>query len=123
MENYWEYKILGSIKQVRMKENCVPSKFDCPPENGRKAWIARKRYCSTLDWRKEELIRQAQEKAKEKQLTISAGMYRNLAGRQVRRAWLAQRWRSVRGLWPIVGPYKFQEPIITSSNHDLPSPN
>ncbi|CAF4947037.1 unnamed protein product [Pieris macdunnoughi] len=29
MENYHRYKIMGSVKRIKMKSNCIPSKFDC----------------------------------------------------------------------------------------------
>lgn len=29
MDNNIEYKIMGSVKRIRMKPNCLPSRFDC----------------------------------------------------------------------------------------------
>lgn len=29
MENYMEYKIMNSIKKIRMKSSCLPTKFEC----------------------------------------------------------------------------------------------
>ncbi|KAJ8711959.1 hypothetical protein PYW08_008913 [Mythimna loreyi] len=34
MENYTQLKIMGSVKRIRMRPNCIPSRFDCQP--GRK---------------------------------------------------------------------------------------
>ncbi|KAJ8708159.1 hypothetical protein PYW08_010525 [Mythimna loreyi] len=34
MENYIQLKIMGSVKRIRMRPNCIPSRFDCQP--GRK---------------------------------------------------------------------------------------
>lgn len=36
MENYMQYKIMGSVKRIRMKPNCIPSKFDCQTDRKRK---------------------------------------------------------------------------------------
>ncbi|KAL3271352.1 hypothetical protein HHI36_021836 [Cryptolaemus montrouzieri] len=36
MENYMEYKIMGSVKRIRMKPNCIPTKFECQTERKRK---------------------------------------------------------------------------------------
>ncbi|XP_048000637.1 uncharacterized protein LOC125237549 isoform X2 [Leguminivora glycinivorella] len=32
MENYIKYKIMGSVKRIQMKRNCIPSRFDCRTE-------------------------------------------------------------------------------------------
>ncbi|GBP40741.1 hypothetical protein EVAR_26404_1 [Eumeta japonica] len=32
MENYMEYHVMGSVSQVRMKPACMPSKFQCQPD-------------------------------------------------------------------------------------------
>ncbi|KAH9635196.1 hypothetical protein HF086_009536 [Spodoptera exigua] len=32
MENYTEYRVMGSVKRVRLKPNCVPTKFSCQPD-------------------------------------------------------------------------------------------
>ncbi|CAG5056525.1 unnamed protein product [Parnassius apollo] len=36
MENYIQYKIMGYIKRIRMKPNCIPSRFDCQVDRKRK---------------------------------------------------------------------------------------
>ncbi|XP_028178382.1 uncharacterized protein LOC114365884 [Ostrinia furnacalis] len=36
MVNYTEYKLMGSVKRVRMKPNCVPSRFDCQTDRKHK---------------------------------------------------------------------------------------
>ncbi|XP_050554357.1 uncharacterized protein LOC126911390 [Spodoptera frugiperda] len=32
MENYTEYSIMGSVGKIRMKPDCLPSKFECQPD-------------------------------------------------------------------------------------------
>ncbi|XP_050559537.1 uncharacterized protein LOC118278943 isoform X12 [Spodoptera frugiperda] len=32
MENYTEYNIMGSVGKIRMKPDCLPSKFECQPD-------------------------------------------------------------------------------------------
>ncbi|XP_026322184.1 uncharacterized protein LOC113231863 [Hyposmocoma kahamanoa] len=36
MENYTRYKIMGSVKRIRMKPSCIPSRFDCQTARKRK---------------------------------------------------------------------------------------
>lgn len=36
MENYMQYKIMGSIKKIRMKPGCVPSRFKSQSDEKRK---------------------------------------------------------------------------------------
>lgn len=37
MENYMQYRLMGSISQVKMKPGCMPSKFECQPDRKRKS--------------------------------------------------------------------------------------
>ncbi|KAG6453428.1 hypothetical protein O3G_MSEX008145 [Manduca sexta] len=37
MENYTQYKIMGSVKKIRMKTGCLPSKFICGTDKKRSA--------------------------------------------------------------------------------------
>lgn len=32
MENYIQYSIMGSIGNIRIKPDCLPSKFNCQPD-------------------------------------------------------------------------------------------
>lgn len=32
MENYIQYQVMGSVKKIRMKPDCLPSKFLCHPD-------------------------------------------------------------------------------------------
>ncbi|GBP00682.1 hypothetical protein EVAR_101022_1 [Eumeta japonica] len=32
MENYIQYRVMGSVSQVRMKSGCIPTKFECQPD-------------------------------------------------------------------------------------------
>lgn len=32
MENYIEYSVMGSVGKIRMKPDCLPSKFQCQPD-------------------------------------------------------------------------------------------
>lgn len=32
MENYTEYRVLGSVSKIRMTPDCLPSIFECQPD-------------------------------------------------------------------------------------------
>ncbi|XP_060810185.1 uncharacterized protein LOC132904272 [Amyelois transitella] len=57
MKNYTEYKIMGSVKQIRMKPNCIPSRFDCQadrkhkstPSEPRQPFIKRQRMSTIME--------------------------------------------------------------------------
>lgn len=42
MENYMEYHVMGTVLQVRMKPNCIPTRFQCQADQ-------RKQTSDTLD--------------------------------------------------------------------------
>lgn len=29
LENYMQYKIMGTVKRIKKKPNCIPTRFDC----------------------------------------------------------------------------------------------
>lgn len=37
MENYTEYRLMGSVSQVRLRAGCLPTKFGCQPDRKRRA--------------------------------------------------------------------------------------
>ncbi|GBP75134.1 hypothetical protein EVAR_42377_1 [Eumeta japonica] len=39
MENYTEYRVMGSVSKIRMKADCLPSKFGCQPDRKRRTDI------------------------------------------------------------------------------------
>ncbi|XP_065172135.1 uncharacterized protein [Atheta coriaria] len=43
MENYTEYRVMGSVSQVRMRAGCMPTKFECQPDRRRRAGNERTR--------------------------------------------------------------------------------
>lgn len=49
MENFLQYKLMGSVKKIRMKPHCIPSRFDCQvgrkhqPSEPRPAFAKRQR--------------------------------------------------------------------------------
>ncbi|XP_050559536.1 uncharacterized protein LOC118278943 isoform X11 [Spodoptera frugiperda] len=38
MENYMEYHIMGSVSQIRMKPGCLPTKFTCQTDRGKRTF-------------------------------------------------------------------------------------
>lgn len=41
MENFMEYHITGSVSQIRMKPDCLPTKFHCQPDRKRTSDLSR----------------------------------------------------------------------------------
>ncbi|XP_026745457.1 uncharacterized protein LOC113506818 isoform X4 [Trichoplusia ni] len=41
MENYIRYKIMGSVKRIKMNPNCVPTRFSCQTEGKRKHLVTK----------------------------------------------------------------------------------
>ncbi|GBP12701.1 hypothetical protein EVAR_10341_1 [Eumeta japonica] len=39
MENYTEYRVMGSVSQIRMRADCLPLKFGCQPDIKRRTDI------------------------------------------------------------------------------------
>ena len=32
VKNYMEYHLMGSVKQIKMKPGCIPTKYQCQPD-------------------------------------------------------------------------------------------
>lgn len=43
MLNYTEYHIMGKVSQVRMKHNCIPSKFACQEDRRKRTYSSTER--------------------------------------------------------------------------------
>ncbi|XP_041969402.1 uncharacterized protein LOC121726227 isoform X2 [Aricia agestis] len=43
MDNYMEYHLMGSVSQIRMKQGCMPTKFECQPDRRKRTSDATER--------------------------------------------------------------------------------
>ncbi|CAK1587497.1 unnamed protein product [Parnassius mnemosyne] len=60
MENYTQYKIMGSVKRIRMKPNCIPSRFDCQVDRKRK-FTPNKSRNAFIKWQRMSTIKESEE--------------------------------------------------------------